>query len=491
MPTGAEIILPWWLFVLMLALAVLALLDRLFVPSVRWFWRRRINRVVDEIGQRLQIEIRPFQLTKRQVLIDRLVYDPKVIADAQKLAREKNEPLELVQAQVVKYAREIVPAFNAYLYFRIGYWIAKQVAHLLYDVRIGMAHKEALKAVPEDATVVFTMNHRSNMDYVLVAFLAAERTTLSYAVGEWARIWPLQTLIRAMGAFFVRRNSGNPLYRSVLERYVHMATHEGVCQAVFLEGGLSRDGRLREPKLGFLDYMLRSFDPRRDRDVVFIPVGINYDRVIEDRSLLRSLDPQAEKRSLWFVVRTTLNFILKSFWLMLISRWQRFGYACVNFGEPVSVKAYCREHDIDYRRLPRPERFAAVAGLARRLMEDIRREVPVLPVPMLAAVFDAHPQSWMTASQIERRAVRLLNRIAERGANIYQPGRDRRPYYVARALDLMRMRHFIEEQDGRYRLNPAVADIMRYYANSVVLASQLGGTKQETKAGKGEGDAPN
>ncbi|MDJ0666071.1 MAG: 1-acyl-sn-glycerol-3-phosphate acyltransferase, partial [Desulfobacterales bacterium] len=320
MPTGAEIILPWWLFVLMLALAVLALLDRLFVPSVRWFWRRRINRVVDEIGQRLQIEIRPFQLTKRQVLIDRLVYDPKVIEDAQKLAREKNEPLELVQAQVVKYAREIVPAFNAYIYFRIGYWIAKQVAHLLYDVRIGMAHKEALKAVPEDATVVFTMNHRSNMDYVLVAFLAAERTTLSYAVGEWARIWPLQTLIRAMGAFFVRRNSGNPLYRSVLERYVHMATHEGVCQAVFLEGGLSRDGRLREPKLGFLDYMLRSFDPRRDRDVVFIPVGINYDRVIEDRSLLRSLDPEAEKRSLWFVVRTTLNFILKSFWLMLISR---------------------------------------------------------------------------------------------------------------------------------------------------------------------------
>ena len=132
-----------------------------------------------------------------------------------------------------------------------------------------------------------------------------------------------------------------------------------------------------------------------------------------------------------------------------------------------------------------------MAGLAQRLMEDIRREVPVLPVPMLAAVFDAHPQSWMTASQIERRAVRLLNRIAERGANIYQPGRDRRPYYVARALDLMRMRHFIEEQDGRYRLNPAVADIMRYYANSVVLASQLGGTKQETKAGKGEGDAAN
>lgn len=109
------------------------------------------------------------------------------------------------------------------------------------------------------------------MDYVLVAFLAMERTTLSYAVGEWARIWPLESLIKAMGAFFVRHKSGNPLYRLVLERYINMATREGVCQAVFLEGGLSKDGRLREPKFGLIDYMLRSYDPAGDRDVVFIP----------------------------------------------------------------------------------------------------------------------------------------------------------------------------------------------------------------------------
>jgi glycerol-3-phosphate O-acyltransferase len=107
------------------------------------------------------------------------------------------------------------------------------------------------------------------MDYVLVSFLAAEKTTLSYAVGEWARIWPLQTLIKAMGAFFVRRNSGNALYRKVLERYVNMSTRAGVCQAVFLEGGLTRDGALREPRLGFIDYMLRDYHPHNDRDIVF------------------------------------------------------------------------------------------------------------------------------------------------------------------------------------------------------------------------------
>ena len=94
----------------------------------------------------------------------------------------------------------------------------------------------------------FVMNHRSNMDYVLVAYLAATRTALSYAVGEWARIWPLQTLIRTLGAYFVRRSSGDGLYRLVLARYVQMATAGGVVQAVYPEGGLSRDGRVRPPK---------------------------------------------------------------------------------------------------------------------------------------------------------------------------------------------------------------------------------------------------
>lgn len=100
-------------------------------------------------------------------------------------------------------------------------------------------------------------------------------------------------------------------------------------------------------------------------------------------------------------------------------------------------------------------------------MDHIRREVPVLPVPLVAAVFDAHPRKWMTAAEIERKAGALLDTIAARGVNIYQPGRNRLPHYVAGALGRLQMRHFIEEEDGRFRLNAAVADIVRYYANSI------------------------
>lgn len=462
-----QITISIWLFILLVIIAVLAVLDRILIPSTRWFLRRRINRVIDEIGTRLHIEIRPFQLTKRQVLIDRLVYDPKVVEEIQNHARQHDMPLEVVQKKVVTYAREIVPSFNAYLYFRIGYWFAKKIARLLYRVRVGLIEDEQYLSIDPNSTVVFVMNHRSNMDYILVAFLAAERTTLSYAVGEWAKIWPLQMLVRAMGAFFVRRNSGNPLYRRVLERYIHMATREGVCQAVFLEGGLSRDGRLQTPKLGLIDYMLRRFDPATDRDVVFIPVGINYDRTLEDRSLLRTFDPAAEKRSWWFVCRTTFKFIRRSLVLMILSRWRRYGYACVNFGTPVSAKVYCQDQGLNFSRLPRTDRFPEIEKLCHRLMSAISEVVPVLPVSLMSTVFLEAMDTELNISDIEERSNRLINELQARGAPVFEMSRSTRAIDIVDAIDLMTLRRMVTASGDHFKAVSAEETIMRYYANTI------------------------
>jgi glycerol-3-phosphate O-acyltransferase len=187
-------------------------------PSVRWYLRRRLNRTVDKLNSRLQIKIRPLQQSKRQLLIDQLMFDQEIIAMIEEQALRDNIPRNVLQQKVKNYAREIVPSFNAYIYYQMFYWLAKKVSRFIYKVRVAAAEPEKLQAVDPDAAVVFVMNHRSNMDYVLISYLAAERVTLSYAVGEWARIFPLEMLIRAMGAFFVRRGSQNPLYRKVLER---------------------------------------------------------------------------------------------------------------------------------------------------------------------------------------------------------------------------------------------------------------------------------
>src|SRR5207253_382389 len=126
------------------------------------------------------------------------------------------------------------------------------------------------------------------------------------------RVWPLDNLLRALGAFFVRRDSRNRVYRKVLERYVQIAVDHGITQGIFPEGGLSRDGHLGAPKLGLLAYATRHFSGTDGRDLVFVPVAINYDRVLEDRTLVRELDPAAARSSAAHTVATALWWLIKN-----------------------------------------------------------------------------------------------------------------------------------------------------------------------------------
>jgi glycerol-3-phosphate O-acyltransferase len=458
--------IPTWVFVLVLALAAWAALDRLLLPGVRWYFRRKVNRVIEEINARLRIELPQFKLTRRQVLIDRVIHDPRVQQAAAEEAGGRGVPMSVVLARVERYAREIVPSFNAYLYFRIGYWLAKRTAQLLYRVRLGYTDTAALAAVNPRSSIVFVMNHRSNMDYVLVAFLAAERVALSYAVGEWARIWPLQQLIRSMGAYFVRRSSGDPLYRMVLQRYVQMATEAGVPQALYPEGGLTVDGRLRAPRLGLIDYMLKAFDPQGERDLVFVPVGINYDRVLEDRTLLQRLDASAPRRGVVYAIGRTLAFVGGNLWLMATGRWYRFGYACVNFGRPLSMRGWVAERNVDFRALAEADRHREVERVAQRLMALVAGIIPVLPVSLVASVFARVPDKALSELELKSEVYELIRRLDGAGAHVYVPRGDL-DYAVGVGLRMLTLRRIVSEDDGLYR--PAVAElpVLAYYANAI------------------------
>jgi hypothetical protein len=156
--------IPAWLLVLMAALALWALYEHVLAPALRFLVTHPANQVIDELGERLRIGIRPFQRTKRQALIHSLLADRKVQAAAEQFARDKGVALPAALRRVERYAREIVPAFNAYFYFRIGYWIGRWIARSLYRVRIGYLDSEGIAKIGPEATVVFVMNHRSNME---------------------------------------------------------------------------------------------------------------------------------------------------------------------------------------------------------------------------------------------------------------------------------------------------------------------------------------
>src|SRR5919107_4126361 len=198
------------------------------VPAVRWFFRKRADKVLEEVRRR-GIELPTFKLTRRGALIYRLTHDPELLEAAEVYARENGISITVAMARVEGYAREIVPSFNAFLYFRVGIPLAAWISRSLYDVRVGPQGGLAAldDNVIEDASVVFVMNHRSNIDYVLLAHLMAYRAALSYAAGEWVYVWPLRRLIRGMGAFFVRRGSEDDPYRRMLGGFFQKAVEGG------------------------------------------------------------------------------------------------------------------------------------------------------------------------------------------------------------------------------------------------------------------------
>ena len=440
--------LPLWLFILILLFAAVTFASHFLFPSVRWFFRRRLERAVARLNARLDRPIQPFKLARRYDMIQRLIYDPQVIQAVADHARAEGVPENVAFQQARRYAKEIVPAFSASAYFGFAIRAARMLSNALFRVRLGYFDTQGLSDIDKDATVVFVMNHRSNMDYVLVTYLAAERSALSYAVGEWAQVWPLSRLIRAMGAYFIRRKSRNELYRRVLARYVHMATQAGVTQAMFPEGGLSRTGALMPPRLGLLKYIVEGLD-LRENDVVFVPVAINYDRVLEDRNLIGAeQNPGGGFRAgIGVVARNAL----KQIWLRLTGRFHRFGYAAVSFGTPVSLRDYSADRDGD-----------VLEPLARDLMARIGEIVPVLPVPLVALLFLTNGP--MTRAQVETGLSGLIRLLPT--AHVHLP-RHNRDYAAEVGLRQLVERRVLTESDGQFTPVPRERAVLEFYANSI------------------------
>lgn len=448
--------LPLWLFVLILFFAVVTFASHFLFPSVRWFFRRRLERAVMRLNQRLERPIEPFRLARRYDMIQRLIYDPEVTRAVADRAAEQGIPENVAFEEARRYAREIVPSFSAFTYFSFAIRVTRWLSNAVYRVRLGHQDDEALRRIDPEATLVFAMNHRSNMDYVLITYLAARRSALSYAVGEWARVWPLSRLIRAMGAYFIRRRSRNDLYRRVLATYVRLATQGGATQAIFPEGGLSLTGGMTDPKMGLLKYIVDAGqDPKLGRDVVFVPVGLNYDWVLEDKILTSAL--KAGERRFRARIGVVMARILRQFWLKLTGRYHRFGYAAVTFGQPLSLQQFtasCRLAGLGDEDIPAP--------LARELMERIGQAVPVLPVPAVSWLLLSH--GHLSRPALEERLGALLQRLPAAEFNIAAQTRHEA---VAYALKILLRRKIVRIEAGRIAPVAAKRDLLIYYANSI------------------------
>lgn len=420
--------------------------------------------LVDEANSRLLLPVPEFALTDRDEIVDRLMREPEVVAYIETCAAGQADTQENLLARARQYAEEIGPRFSLFFYFRLGYFLARTLIRLHFRVRALSFHDDALRAIPSTATVILVSNHRSNFDPLVITYLASKRSTIALSAGEWARLWPFHHFVRAGGGFVVDRNANDPLYRQVLAAYVRLSAAEGLHQAFFPEGELTRDGKMRAPKLGFLSYYCRACS--EDRDIVFVPVGINYDRIPEDRRLVRSSSGFENPRAS-FLIGSSLRYIASVLALPFRRREHRYGHACVAFDAPVSLHEWLRKQGIDLSELQNQERYTWLSEFAQDLMERCARQIPAPPVVLVASVMcnGSKNKAW-SSSDLQSAVACLEEKLAVNGhrQSIVDDIQDP----IAFALELLMHNNLVvKDRQGNYLPVAAELPVLRYYANSI------------------------
>ena len=426
-----------------------------------------MHRAVLKAVHRFQVRLDRYKLVSKPAIRDALLRDTTVQAAIHDHCNRHGVNEAETRRLVEQYVDEIVPFFDVLSYYKLGYNIARMLSGLLYQVTSEYQDRGSLNAIPRGDVVLYLMNHRSNADYVIVAYVLAHGVSISYAVGEWARVWPLEYVFKSFGAYFVRRGFREPLYHTVLERYVQLITCNGVTQGIFLEGGLTKNGVFRSPKLGLLDYVAQTtLDPAFDRDIWLVPVAINYDRVLEDRTLIRELIDEDDRPGRPRQMLSVIHYLFSNILRLFTGRLKRYGRVAVNFGTPVSLRQWSSENPGTLL-LPKQERLSRLHGLADEVMNRIAAIMPVTPVPLVSAALLSFGETMVKRSDLLDRIDEYRDHLIATDAKLVREERGADDI-LDRAWRMFRMRRLVVKEADRFVVLPKQRPLLEYYANSIV-----------------------
>jgi len=440
-------------------------------PALRDATRRTLHR--------FRIRLERYRLANPRAVRAQLLDDPAIASAIEAHCHTHHMSPAQGRSLVERYLREIVPSFNVLVYYRVGYHAARALLRLLYRVSVSYQDRPALETLPRSDVAVYLINHRSNADYVVVAFALARGVSLSYAVGEWARVWPLDALFKRFGAYFVRRRYPEPLYHRVLERYVQHITRHGVTQGIFLEGGLSRDGTLMPPKLGLLDYLAGTLrEPSFEQDIRLVPVALNYDRVLEDRILIHERLSGGTPEARPVPLRTLTARAAVNLGRLILGRRLRCGRVAVHFGTPISLRTWAEKHPgvLD---LPRAERLACLQALAQEIMGRIAALMPVTPVPFVAAGLLSFGRDLVRLDDLLERLDHYRDHLVMANAKLIHADQGVASI-LDRALKILQPRRLVVAEGGVLIIPPGERPLLEFYANSIrhLLPAPPGGPDQ-------------
>ncbi|MFO7709849.1 MAG: 1-acyl-sn-glycerol-3-phosphate acyltransferase, partial [Desulfobacterales bacterium] len=221
----------------------------------------------------------------------------------------------------------------------------------------------AVKRMSLRGPLVFIPSHKSHVDYLILSYVMYNNDLPCplVAAGKNLSFWPIGPLFRRGGAFFIRRTfRGAVLYARVFAEYIHKLLEEGYNIEQFIEGGRSRTGKLLTPKLGLLSIILNAQRNGACRDLVFVPVAIAYDQVLEEKSYLQELGGGDKQPETLRQVLSARQFLKK-----------RYGKVYLTFGSPFALQDLAAGESVSVRDAGPPELNRFCRSLAHRIAHEI------------------------------------------------------------------------------------------------------------------------
>lgn len=357
---------------------------------------------------------------------NKVLRDRSLQAAVDRIAAETGRPRWKVMVEAEKDLQELASRYSPSL-IEVARPILKWAFGRLYQgVEVDEEGLARVRRAAAQAPIVLCPSHKSYVDFLILSWLLVERgmTPPHIAAGINLSFWPFGPIARAGGAFFIRRKvKGDRVYTAVLRAYVKHLLRDGFPQEFYVEGGRSRTGKLLAPKTGLVSMEVDAWLDGAATDVLFVPVSIDYERLIEAGSYAREL-AGAEKKS--ESLRGLLGILA-----VLFRRYERL---YVQFEPPISLAALARDRLGDRAAsLAVDDAWPGEAGEAtepgtlpadgheakRRLVQAvgnriawaIARATTVTPVGLLATALLADAKGSAPAEAVTRR-IELLRYLA-------------------------------------------------------------------------------
>lgn len=365
---------------------------------------RKASRVMRAHFRRIRTAVIGPDLSHRRTVIDAVINAEGVRDAIHGVSNKERIKLEQAEARARSFAWEIAADYS-HTVVRSASFLLQPFWNKLYG-GIRTFNFDTLKQAAPGHEVVYVPCHRSHIDYLLVSYLLYVNGIVPphIAAGVNLNLPVVGSLLRKGGAFFLRRSfRANALYSSVFSEYVAQLFKRGVSLEYFIEGGRSRTGRLLEPRAGMLAMTVRSYLRESNRPVVFQPVYIGYERLLEGKAYTGELSGKPkEKESLWGLFRS----------LKLLR--EKYGKVSVSFGEPIYLAEHLDREVPDWRAEAKADKQPwfndAVQSLAHRVMVNINRSADVNPINLLALALLATPKHAMAEDDLIRQ-IELFRRL--------------------------------------------------------------------------------